>query len=63
MHNSYIAILAAALAAWVFGAIWYGVLGKTWMAASGIAPDEIEAGARCARCRWRRCWCPLSRSS
>jgi hypothetical protein len=42
MHNSYIAILAAALAAWVFGAIWYGVLGKTWMEASGVAPDEIE---------------------
>jgi hypothetical protein len=42
MHNTYIAVVVAALAAWIFGAIWYGVLGKTWMAASGIAPDEIE---------------------
>ena len=42
MHNTYIAVVAAALAAWVFGAIWYTLLGRTWMAASGIAPDEIE---------------------
>jgi ABC-type Co2+ transport system permease subunit len=42
MHNSYIAILAAALAAWVFGAVWYTLLGKTWMAASGISAEEIE---------------------
>jgi hypothetical protein len=42
MHNSYIAILAAALAAWVFGAVWYTVLGRTWMAASGISAEEIE---------------------
>ena len=42
MHNTFIAVVAAALAAWIFGAIWYSVLGKTWMAASGIAPDEIE---------------------
>ena len=42
MHNTFIAVVAAALAAWIFGAIWYSVLGKAWMAASGIAPDEIE---------------------
>ena len=28
-------ILAAAVAAWVFGALWYGMLGKHWMDATG----------------------------
>jgi hypothetical protein len=43
MHNSYLAILLAALAAFIFGAVWYGVLGRTWMAALGMSEDEIEA--------------------
>jgi hypothetical protein len=43
MHNPYLAMAAAALAAWIFGAIWYGVLGKTWMAAQGISEAEIAA--------------------
>jgi hypothetical protein len=43
MHNPYIAIAAAALAAWIFGAIWYGVLGRAWMAAQGMGAAEIEA--------------------
>ena len=42
MHNPIIAVLAAALAAWIFGAVWYTALGKTWMAASGISTAEIE---------------------
>jgi hypothetical protein len=42
MHNPIVAVLAAALAAWIFGAIWYTALGKTWMAASGISAAEIE---------------------
>jgi hypothetical protein len=42
MHNPYFAILAAALAAWVFGAIWYGVLGRAWMAAQGWSAAEID---------------------
>jgi hypothetical protein len=28
MHNPYVAILVAALAAWLFGAGWYGLLGR-----------------------------------
>ena len=28
MHNPILAILAAGVAGWVFGAIWYGALGK-----------------------------------
>ena len=43
MHNPYIAIAAAALAAWIFGAIWYGILGRAWMAAQGLSQAEIDA--------------------
>ena len=43
MHNPYVAIAAAAIAAWIFGAIWYGVLGRVWMAAQGMSEAEIEA--------------------
>jgi hypothetical protein len=33
-------VLAAAAAAWVFGAIWYMALSKPWMEAAGIEADE-----------------------
>lgn len=39
---SYIAVLVAAIAAFVFGAVYYGVLGKPWMKAARIDP----AGAK-----------------
>src|SRR5262249_334571 len=32
---NFVAVLAAAVAGWVVGAVWYGVLGKQWMAALG----------------------------
>ncbi len=32
---SYLAVLAAAIAGWLFGAAWYMVLAKPWMAAHG----------------------------
>lgn len=31
-----ITVLAAAAASWIFGAVWYGLLSKPWMAASGV---------------------------
>ena len=43
-----LAVLAAAVAAWVVGALWYMVLAKPWMAASGVrvGPDgRPEGGA------------------
>jgi hypothetical protein len=40
---NYLAIAVAAIAAWVFGAAWYMALGRTWMAALGKAPAEVEA--------------------
>lgn len=37
-----LSVFVAALAAWVFGAIWYGVIGKQWMAASGLTEETID---------------------
>ena len=31
-----VSVLAAAAAAWIFGAVWYGVMAKPWMAAAGL---------------------------
>lgn len=42
MHNPIIAILAAGLAGWIFGAVWYGVLGKPWQRALGLNPDDCK---------------------
>jgi len=42
MHNPFIVILAAGLAGWVFGAIWYTVLGKPWQRALGLNPDDCK---------------------
>ena len=38
----FLSVIAAAVAAWVFGAIWYGVIGKQWMAASGLTEESID---------------------
>lgn len=40
MTLNYIAILFAAIASWIAGAVWYGVLGKQWMAALGWTPAD-----------------------
>jgi hypothetical protein len=42
MHNPLVAIAAAGLAGWIFGAIWYGVLGKAWTLAQGKNPDDCK---------------------
>lgn len=38
----FLSVIAAAVAAWVFGAIWYGVIGKQWMAASGLTEETVN---------------------
>jgi hypothetical protein len=38
---NYVGILAAAVAAWITGAIWYGVLGKQWLAALGWSEADM----------------------
>ena len=40
---NYLAILIAAIVAWVAGAVWYMSLGKVWTAAQGITPEQMEA--------------------
>ena len=42
----YLNVIAAALAAWLFGALWYGAIGKQWMRASGLTPDSINTKNR-----------------
>lgn len=38
----FISVILAAAAAWIFGAVWYGVIGKQWMAASGLTEETIN---------------------
>jgi hypothetical protein len=40
---NYLAIVGAAVLAWLAGAIWYMALGKVWMAALGKTPDDMQA--------------------
>ena len=35
-------VLAAAVAAWVFGAIWYMAISKGWMEASGLTSETVD---------------------
>jgi len=43
---NYLAIVIAAVAAWLAGAAWYMAFGKTWMAALGMTPEKMEAAKR-----------------
>jgi hypothetical protein len=40
---NYVAVLASAIASFMFGGVWYGVLSKPWMAAAGLSEDVIQA--------------------
>jgi len=37
-----IAVVAAAIASFVFGAVWYGVLGKAWMKAADLSAEQTK---------------------
>ena len=39
-----ISILVAAAAAWVFGAVWYTLIGQRWIEASGIDEAKVDRG-------------------
>jgi hypothetical protein len=42
---NWIAVVAAALAGFLVGGIWYGpVMGKTWMGAVGLTEEELKEG-------------------
>ena len=40
---NYLAIVIAAVVAWLAGAAWYMAFGKSWIAALGISPEEMDA--------------------
>ena len=40
---NYLAIVIAAIAAWLAGAVWYMSLGKVWTAAQGLTLEEVHA--------------------
>lgn len=42
MHNPIIVIGAAGLAGWIFGAVWYTVLGPVWQRALGQNPEDCK---------------------
>jgi len=42
----YLAILVAAVVAWLAGAVWYMGFGNTWMAALGTTPEEMAAARK-----------------
>ncbi len=42
---NYWAVLAAAIVSFLFGSIWYGLLGKQWVYAVGKTEDEIKTAA------------------
>jgi hypothetical protein len=39
---SYLAILSAAVAGWLLGAVWYTVLSKPWQQAAGVTAGKIK---------------------
>jgi hypothetical protein len=41
--QNWMAIIAAAIAAWIFGAVYYGLLGKVWVAAQGETMESLKA--------------------
>jgi Protein of unknown function (DUF1761) len=41
--TNYLAILIAAVVAWLAGAAWYMSLGKIWTSALGMTPEQMEA--------------------
>ncbi|MBV9556748.1 MAG: DUF1761 domain-containing protein [Pseudolabrys sp.] len=41
--TNWMALLVAAVAAWIFGAIYYSTLGKAWLAAQGETPESMKA--------------------
>jgi surface polysaccharide O-acyltransferase-like enzyme len=44
MRTNYAAVVVAAIAYWILGAIWYGVLfHKSWMALEGIPADQVRS--------------------
>lgn len=43
--TNYLAVIVAAAAAWLWGAAWYGMLGRQWMKAARLDPAAITMRA------------------
>lgn len=43
---NYVAILVAAIAAFIVGGAWYGILGNQWLAALGKTRDQLGSPVR-----------------
>jgi hypothetical protein len=43
--ENYLAVVVAAVVAWLFGAAWYGLLGKPWMKAARLDPSTMKMSA------------------
>lgn len=43
MTLNYLAIVVAAVAAWLSGAVWYSLLSKYWLAAQGMTTEQAKA--------------------
>lgn len=43
VHANFLSILVAAVAAWIFGATYYTILSKQWMAAQGKTLEQCKA--------------------
>jgi hypothetical protein len=41
---NYLAVLAAAVASFLFGGVWYNFFSKQWMEAVGRSPDSMQKG-------------------
>ena len=60
MHNpDHRASWLPGVAAWIFGAVWYGVLGKPWQRAQGLDPDALQGQEDAPDTAW---WCPSWRA-
>ncbi len=42
MGVNILTVVIAAVASWIFGAIYYGTLAKPWMAAAGLTEDDVK---------------------
>lgn len=41
-----VAVIAATIAAFLFGGVWYGLFGQRWMAAVGKTEEQLKAAGR-----------------
>ena len=40
---NHLSVVAAAVASFIFGGVWYGVLSKQWMAAANVRPEDFQS--------------------